>query len=208
MRVETIGNATLYLGDCLEVLPTLAPVNAVITDPPYGVNFKYESHDDDPEAYRVWRDKWFPMLLEKAPLVGISTGIRQLVTWPDPTWIMCWHKPACMGRAMVGVNNWEPFVLYGKPKRQINDVFRAVIVPDISVEGHPCPKPLQWGKELVGNLTEADETVLDPFMGSGTTGVACVHLGRKFIGIEVEPKYFDIACERIENAQRQERLFA
>ena len=70
------------------------------------------------------------------------------------------------------------------------------------------PKPLSFIIKLVGKASLPDETILDPFMGSGTTGVAAMQLGRKFIGIEIEPKYFDIACERIENAQRQETLFA
>lgn len=208
MRKEVIGNATVYLGDCLDVLPTLAPVDCVITDPPYGVNFKYASHKDDPAAYQEWRDKWLPMLREKSPLVGVSTGIRQLFTWPAPTWTLCWHKPGCMAQASIGVNNWEPFVLYGKPKRQVVDVFRAVIVPDKNLEGHPCPKPLQWGIELVAKLTEPGQSVLDPFMGSGTVGVACLNLGRHFVGIEIEQQYFDMACERLTNALRQERLFA
>jgi site-specific DNA-methyltransferase (adenine-specific) len=208
MRVETIGQATLYLGDCLTVLPSLPMADAVITDPPYGVGFKYASHDDDPAFYSEWRDKWFAMLKDKSDRIAVSCGVGNLTNWPTPTWVMCWHKPASMGRCAVGFNNWEPVLLYGKPKGQIVDVFRATIVPDKNLRGHPCPKPLEWGVQLVGKLTDQGETVLDPFAGSGTTGVACMQLGRKFIGIEIDPSYFDIACERIENAQRQERLFA
>ena len=72
---------------------------------------------------------------------------------------------------------------------------------------HPCAKPLHEWTRLVDAITLPQNLVLDPFMGSGTTGVACMNLKRKFIGIEIEPKYFDIACERIENAQRQQNLF-
>jgi len=207
-RIETIGNATLYLGDCREILPTLPKVDAVITDPPYGIGFKYESHNDSPEKYIGWRDEWFSALKEKSPIVGISPGIWQLMSWPKPTWVMCWHKPAAMGFGGVGVNNWEPFLLYGKPKWPINDVFRAPIIPNKQLDGHPCPKPIEWGNQLVGRLSRIGQAILDPFMGSGTTGVACMNLGRKFIGIEIEPKYFDIACRRIEDAQRQVRMFA
>lgn len=208
MKVETIGNATLYLGDCLEILPTLPKVDAVITDPPYGVKFKYESHDDSPQLYEAWRDKWFSELSSHSDLLAVSCGVGNLQNWPKPNWTMCWHKPASMGRCAVGFNNWEPVLIYGKPPRQIVDVFKAVIVPDSSLDGHPCPKPLQWGVQLVSLITEQGWTVLDPFMGSGTTGVACMNLGRKFIGIEIEPKYFEIACERIKAAQDQGRLFA
>lgn len=208
MRKEVIGNATLYLGDCLEILPTLPKVDAVITDPPYGIGFKYESHDDDPSIYSDWIKKWFALLREKSGLIGISPGIWNLMLWPQPTWVLCWYKPAAMGFGGVGVNNWEPFLLYGKPPNRFNDVFKAPIIADKFLDGHPCPKPVEWGNQLVGKLTKEAQSVLDPFMGSGTTGVACMNLGRKFIGIEIEPKYFDIACERIDNAQRQGRLIA
>ncbi|MAL01192.1 MAG: hypothetical protein CL536_03445 [Alcaligenaceae bacterium] len=73
--------------------------------------------------------------------------------------------------------------------------------------GHPTGKPLGLFSDFVHDFTDRGETILDPFMGSGTTGVACMNLGRHFIGIEREPKYFDIACRRIEDALRQERLF-
>lgn len=208
MTPEQIGNAVLYHGDCLEILPTLPKIDAVITDPPYGVGLKYGSHDDSPAFYESWRNSWFAQIREMAPLVAISCGVGNVTGWPKPSWIMCWHKPASMGRCYVGFNNWEPVLLYGKPKTQVVDVFRAPIVPDSALGGHPCPKPLEWGMQLVGKMTEERSLVLDPFMGSGTTGVACMNLGRKFIGIEIEKKYFDIACERIDQAQRQKRMFA
>ena len=72
---------------------------------------------------------------------------------------------------------------------------------------HPCAKPIKTWTKLTNRATRYGETILDPFMGSGTTGVACANLGRKFIGIEIEEKYFDIACERIEATQAQGRLF-
>jgi site-specific DNA-methyltransferase (adenine-specific) len=88
------------------------------------------------------------------------------------------------------------------PGRRPSDVINA---PRTANEHHPTEKPVQ----LMGAIIKwTSGLVLDPFMGSGTTGVACMNLGRKFIGIEIEPKYFDIACERIENAQRQVRMFA
>lgn len=207
MRIETIGNATLYLGDCREILPTLGAVDAVVTDPPYGVGFVYANHNDAHEGYHNWCIEWFAQLQQISQRIAISCGIANLQTWPPPTWTMCWHKPASMGRCPVGFNNWEPVLLYGKVPRQIVDVFRAVIVPDRELDGHPCPKPLGWGMALVDMISVGGDLVLDPFMGSGTTGVACARLGRSFIGIEIEPKYFDIACRRIEQAQRQTDLF-
>ena len=99
-----------------------------------------------------------------------------------------------MGRCCVGFNNWEPIALFGQPPSVIADAFTACIVPDDSVDGHPCPKPLGWGLWQVRNLSKA--AVCDPFMGSGTTGVACIRTGRRFIGIEIDPKYFEIAKQR------------
>lgn len=206
-RVEVIGDCTLFLGDCLEILPTLGKVDAVVTDPPYGVGFNYESHDDSRDGYEAWCGLWFSALRIVSERIAISCGIANLQIWPKPDWTLCWHKPASMGRCHVGFNNWEPVILYGRAPRQIVDVFKATIVPDATLDGHPCPKPLGWGVALVGALSSEDETILDPFMGSGTTGVACAKLGRKFIGIEIEPKYFDIACKRISDAYKQGDMF-
>ena len=207
-RVEHLAEGvTLHLGDCRDILPTLGKVDAVVTDPPYGVGFKYATHDDDNDGYDEWCAEWFALLRPISARIAISCGISNLQAWPKPDWTMCWHKPASMGRCHVGFNNWEPVLLYGKAPRQIVDVFRATIVPDASLEGHPCPKPMGWGIEIVRLLTTEDDLVLDPFMGSGTTGVAAVKLGRKFIGIEIDPGYFDIACRRINDALARPDLF-
>ena len=209
-RIERIGNATLYLGDCREILPTLGKVDAVVTDPPYGVGFVYASHDDTPIGYPEWCAEWFAQLLAVCDgPIAISCGMANLADWPKPTWVLCWHKPAAMGRCAVGFNNWEPILLYGKPKgEQGADVIRAQILPDSSLDGHPCPKPIGWAVGTINRVASKCDSILDPFMGSGTTGVACANLGRAFIGIEIEPKYFDIACERIRAAYAQQRLFA
>jgi site-specific DNA-methyltransferase (adenine-specific) len=189
-RVEKIGDCTLYLGDCLEILPTLGKVDAVVTDPPYGVNFKYEGHDDTNIGYAEWCKRWKAALdLVTDGPIAISCGMANLQEWPAADWVFCWHKPASMGRCFVGFN------------------FRAPIVPDKTLGGHPCPKPLGWGVELVSRLTKPGDATLDPFMGSGTTLVACAKLGRRGIGIEREEKYFDIACERVRMAYDQPDLF-
>lgn len=87
--------------------------------------------------------------------------------------------------------------------------YHVAITSDMSTrpKGHPCPRPIDQMRHVVDCFSDAGQTVADCFMGSGTTGVGCMNLGRKFIGIEIEPKYFDIACERIDNAQRQARMF-
>ncbi len=227
MRVETIGNATLYLGDCLEILPTLPKVDAVITDPPYGVGFKYESHNDTAEGYIEWL--W--PIIERAESIcsdaspvfvwQSGTNIRNLPAWFPREWrLLIAAKNFVQMRPTAMQWSYDPVVCWwtgdGKPwslGTASKDFLIANTAPVVSnpaniEKGHPCPRPLDLMVHVVGQWVRPESVCLDPFMGSGTTGVACMNLGRKFIGIEIEPKYFQIACERIENAQRQERLFA
>ena len=117
----------------------------------------------------------------------ISCGVANIGMWwriAAPRWVCAWHKPAAMGRCTLGFNNWEPVLVYGKTVGQTSDVFRAPIIPDESVRGHPCPKPLEWAAKQIAIVPEG--TVLDPFMGSGTTLRAAKDLGRKAIGVEIE----------------------
>ncbi len=194
------GRVTLYLGDCRDILPTLGKVDAVVTDPPYGVGLQYLSHDD---AALV---DWLPAARECASVVAFSPGVANFTSFPKPEWTLAWWKPNSMGRVCVGFNTWEPVLIYGKAKgKKTHDSFVVSVVPQLDTGGHPCPKPIGWAEEVIERV--GGETILDPFMGSGTTGVAAVKLGRRFIGIEIESKYFDIACRRIEEATRQPDLF-
>ena len=212
MRVETIGDATLYLGDCLEILPIIPRVDAVVTDPPYGVNFKYEGRDDSPAAWESLMVQVVPILQRMATVVCMPVCDQLRLGWWyqnfPPKWLIAWHKGPTPTLSKIGFSDWEPHLVWGRAKKPMHDHF-TIRPPGIrEVGGHPCPKPVGYSEWLVNRLAERGHTVLDPFMGSGTTGVACANLGRKFIGIEVEPKYFDIACERIAAAYAQRRLFA
>jgi site-specific DNA-methyltransferase (adenine-specific) len=205
MRVETIGNATLYLGDCREILPTLPQVDVVVTDPPYGLGDRWTGgtwganpmYDDA----REW-DRAIPQaLLEEAIAKGneaIIWGGNYYSMPPSRCWLS-WRKSSRMETMADFELAWTTL---DRPSKEITEDRN----PDGKRE-HPTQKPIRVMVWTLSFVPEAN-TVLDPFMGSGTTGVACMNLGRKFIGIEIEPKYFDMACQRIENAQRQERLFA
>ena len=196
---EIIGDCVLYRADCREVLPTLCKVDAVVTDPPYGVNF---AEWDQSAAM-----DWLPAARLLAPSVYITTGIKNLHDWAAPDWIAAYSFPNGFKRATGGgFNSWEPVLIYGRNALQL-DHKQFPPVASEKVEGHPCPKPLGPFRWLVAEATAPGACVLDPFMGSGTTGVACINLGRSFIGIEREPSYFDIACRRIEEAYKQPRLF-
>lgn len=212
-RVE-IGEHVLYCGDALVVLPTLpaGSADAVITDPQYNVGFDYASTTDHRPDYREWCTAWFAQLKRvcREPIL-ISCGIVNVGMWhaiEKPSWILCWWKPACMGRSPIGFNNWEPVLMYGKSRGKGGcDVFEAVIKPDPSLNGHPCPKPLEWAKKQIQTLTARGDAILDPFLGSGTTGVAAATMGRRFTGIEIDAAYFDMARGRIENANGRGGLF-
>lgn len=210
MRIEQIGLATLYLGDCLEILPTLEEVDAVITDPQYGVGVDYNNGTTDNEDH-VLRVSIPAICMANAKRKMLTHGIKNMWLWPRPDHIGSFYYPAGAGCNSWGFTCWQPIFYYGKDpylaagKGSKPDSFSATLAAEKN--GHPCPKPIDQMVKMVDRASMWQEAVLDPFMGSGTTGVACMNLGRKFIGIEIEPKYFDIACRRIEDAQRQAQMF-
>jgi DNA modification methylase len=226
-RVEVIGNATLHLGDCRDILPTLPTVDAVITDPPYGIEGgtggtsklrargKYEgaftSVDDTPAFIAGTVVPIIRLCMEKARSVIVTPGNKNFCLYPQPDSFGSMYQPQGTGAQRWGWCDSQPIFYYGKSPIQglrLEACTFRVVTADECQNGHPCPKPLSFIIKMVGKASLKDEIVLDPFMGSGTTGVACMNLGRKFIGIEIEPKYFDIACRRIEDVQRQARMFA
>lgn len=205
-----IGDCKLALGDCREVLPTLGPVDAVVTDPPYGIGRdgkpKSTSRHGGHKGYeaRGWDccrpdAEIFHRMLSAAPVVAIWGGNYFADLLPPTSKWLSWDKGQRIDQADAELA-WTS--LHGALR--VFTLNRAAIAQDGAV--HPTQKPvrlMEWTLAEIG----AGSVVLDPFMGSGTTGVACVNLGRSFIGIEREPTYFDIACRRIEEAYRQPRLF-
>lgn len=207
-REVTIGNCRLLLGDCLEILPLLGKVDAVVTDPPYGVGFKYDGHDDSREGYEDWCIQWFDLCQQMAGTILMSPGAVNVPMWAARRpfkWQIAWLKPAAMGRSPVGFCNWEPMLFWGKGVSGSVDVFRAPILPSDEMGGHPCPKPVAWGIESIARVPGS--LILDPFLGSGTTGIAAAKARRSFIGIEQNEGYFDIACRRIQDAVDRPDLF-
>jgi DNA modification methylase len=217
-----IGNATLYHGDCREILPTLGKVDAVVTDPPYGIDGgrggdardyakgAYHAGFVDTPAYIA--QVCAPAVeacIELATAVAVTPGIRCLHLYPTPRDMGCFWTPASCTHGPWGMSTFQPILYYGKDWRAGKGALPSgrQVTESAEKNGHPCPKPVGAWKWLVDKTAPAMGTVLDPFMGSGTTGVACANLGRSFIGIELERKYFDIACERIEAAHAQGRLF-
>ena len=222
-RKEMIGDAVLLLGDCLEILPVLPKVDAVITDPPYGIGRTaggpesrarekgaYAGAFEDSQEYiatvcaRAIRE-----CIGLAKRVALTCGRTNLWHYPPAADVGCFYQPAASGVSFWGRPTWQPILFYGTAPHNGEQLrpLHYTLTESPEQNGHPCPKPLIAWTWLVGKASKHGETVLDPFMGSGTTGVACMNLGRKFIGIEIEERYFNIAVERITNAQRQVKLF-
>jgi site-specific DNA-methyltransferase (adenine-specific)/modification methylase len=203
-----IGNATLYCGDCRDILPTLGKVDAVVTDPPYGIMACVQFGngrgwqgftEQDITDLGDW-DRQTP-----GNLADIVSAAKSAIVWggnyfslpPSRCWL-AWVKPDAVETQASLELAWTNLDRNAKHKTHSRNP-----PPD---KAHPTQKPLPLMRWCLGFVPDA-ETILDPFMGSGTTGVAAVQMGRKFIGIEREPKYFEIACRRIEEAQRQSDLF-
>jgi site-specific DNA-methyltransferase (adenine-specific)/modification methylase len=227
-RTETIGDATLYLGDCREILPTLGPVDAVVTDPPYGVRERTKRAsagrgkpkagwfigsrdwpeivgDDEPFDPTPW------LAYPKVVLFGANHFCSRL---PDAAMWIVWDKreetaPDDNADCEIAWTN-----LRG-PARIHRQLWRGICrrgEENVSSGGerlHPTQKPVALMDFCLRACRLRDgDVVLDPYMGAGATGVAAMRRGLRFVGCEVEPSYFDTACRRIEEAYRQPRLFS
>lgn len=250
MRTERIGDATLILGDCRDVLPGLTGVDAVVTDPPYssGGTFRsdrtrstadkyigggyvcketayarpeFSGDSRDQRGYLIWSELWLRLAFAATRPGGICcmfTDWRQLPTTTDAiqcggwAWrgIVVWDKTEAARPQKGWFRNQSEYIVWGSSGAMAGegDCLAGVFRQSVLSEGkeHIAGKPVALMQELV-RVCPFGQIVLDPFMGSGTTGVACVRLGRSFIGIEIEERYFDIACRRIEAAYRQRDLF-
>lgn len=224
MKPVIIGNATLYLGDCREILPALPKVDAVITDPPYGIDYNHGGGNrfGAVGVTRAARLRGTPKIIGDDEPFDPARWIAYCdnclffgadhfyVRLPDSGRFLAWNKLADM-------EPWDSFSdvefiwhSANKAARIFNMKWKGIACSKIGenngLRQHVTQKPIAlmlWCIEQAGN----PQLILDPYMGSGTTGIAAHHLGSKFIGVEVDEKYFDIACERIENAQRQAKLF-
>lgn len=226
-RIEHLADGiTLHMGDSCAILPTLPAVDVVVTDPPYGVSGQqntktakrrggrkndYLSFTDSVEYVQenaVWV---IERCISGVGRVVLTPGNRCLTLYPVPDSFGAIYQPASVGLQPWGRADAQPILYYGKspyggnalPGQQCSYTLTETAEPN----GHPCPKPLAFWTKVVRSASLAGETVLDPFMGSGTTGVAAVNLGRKFIGVEREEQYFEIACRRISDALARPDLF-
>lgn len=218
MRKEVIGDCTLYLGDCRDIIPTLdVKVDALISDPPYGIEDLVNGYGRGGKT--IQNDKTLDAFLQ---MVGVASA-----RFPD-IWMMCFYScrvtdkifSADLPVEYYGEVIWDKKVpgmggsfryqhenvaifKNGAPKG-IGEGFSVIShirTPDL----HPHQKPIPVMQKLI--KLSGGTSIIDPFMGSGSTGVACAKMGVAFTGIEVDPNYFDIACKRIEEAYQQQDMF-
>jgi site-specific DNA-methyltransferase (adenine-specific)/modification methylase len=221
-RVERIGLAELWLGDAREVIPMLQGIDAVVTDPPYGVGLTakankwvthkgdgYTSITDSPEYVRDVCVSVVQTCIERFGRVVLTPGTRQAFAYPEPDEIGGVYNRTGAGSGKWGFVCFAPVLFYGKDPYLVAGKGRRANSweqppTDFSDDcAHPCPKPPAMSRWLVDRASLEGDTILDPFTGSGSFGVAAVQAKRRFIGIEIDPGYFDIACRRIEAAQKQ-----
>jgi site-specific DNA-methyltransferase (adenine-specific) len=210
-RVEQIGRATLYLGDCRDILPTLGKVDAVVTDPPYGIGFAAQ-----PTRYQrangMEAVDWDNEVPDAALLAMVRRAAEFVCIWGGNyhnlpvsrgwlAWIKEGNAPSMADLELAWTNQDMNARSFHKTVKS------ASLEKNLQNAAHPTQKPVSLMKWSINFCKPNPNLILDPFMGSGTTGVAATQLGRDFIGIEREEGYFDIACRRIEDAQRQGDFF-
>jgi DNA modification methylase len=221
MRVEKLAEGVvLYCGDCLEILPTLGKFDAVVTDPPYGIGVSETMHKQSGTKYgkaaaakshydlKDWDCKPIPpelmALVTASAKWSIIFGGNYYSFPPSSCWLV-WDKEN-------GDNGFADCELawtnLPKAVRRIKWMWNGMLRKNGEArEGHPTQKPIEVMRWAIGHIPEPNKTIVDPFMGSCSTGIAAVKAGKSFTGIEIDPGYFDIACRRIEAALREPDMF-
>jgi site-specific DNA-methyltransferase (adenine-specific)/modification methylase len=218
MRVEQIGNATLYLGDCLEILPALEKADAVVTDPPYGMSLNADfskMKNKNKFMGKNGGNKYDPIIGDNTPFdpAPLFSAAGQFVFFgadyylsrlPPGGSLSVWDKRLTETADKMFGSCFETVWFYPSRRRDIIRYKWAGIFgtekEDIKKRAHPAQKPARLMQDVILKLKSSPAVILDPYMGSGTTGIACIGLGRRFIGIEINEKYFNTACKRITEA--------
>jgi site-specific DNA-methyltransferase (adenine-specific) len=211
----------LYLGDCREIINSLEKVDAIVTDPPYGVgNVGTRGGTPKKGKWDFVRHNNVDIIGDDSPFdPGFLLELRvPMILWganfysdklPSSGWIVWDKRPGLEDMYFDRGDSELAFFSDSKAVKTIRHLWHGLCRgSEVGQHFHPTQKPVAVMEQCIKKLPKTCQMILDPFMGSGSTGVACTKLGRRFIGIEIMESYFNIACERIENAQRQERLFA
>lgn len=198
----------IICGDCVELMKELPDksVDLVLTDPPYGLEYQYDCYKDTEENLKNLINKIMPEILRVSKRALISCGHTNIQKYPKYNWLLCWYYGTTNALNSWGFTSWQPILAYGKDAYLENglgarmDVIKDSHAPESWLKGkeHSCNKPLPfWEKLLMRGSVKETDIILDPFMGSGTTAVACKNLKRNFIGFEISEKYCEIARQRL-----------
>lgn len=237
VRKEVIGAATLYLGDAREIVPTLKGVDTVVTDPPYLVSkggfaanlqleggfggwMKDYGNQGDIVACELAFTEWLPLIYsvlpERAHAYFMTNGrnLKEMQIAAESAGfrlhtVLVWDKRTALpNKYYQNVTEFALFMFKGKA-RTINDPASKNLVTIFQRDesDHPTEKPVELMRLWIDNSSVPGDTILDPFMGSGTTGVAALRAHRAFVGVEQDPHHFDTACRRIAAAESQDSLF-
>jgi DNA modification methylase len=222
MREETIGKQRIICADSRDVLPGLTGIDVTLTDPPYGIEGgsggdsrlyrkgKYEMENwEDSRAYI--EQTIVPIIVDCRILstrVVLTSGNRCMYLYPEPDDIGCFYCPATVTHGPWGFSNFTPILYYGRDFRAGIGAWPTSkqVTESAPKNGHPCPKPIRAWSWLLEKAARTSDTVLDPFLGSGTTLVCCELTGRSGVGIEIEPKFYEIALREVEKATKQQRM--
>lgn len=197
----------IYCGDCLEFMKQLddKSVDLVLTDFPYGTDINYGlTYQDTQENLRILINFVMPEILRVSKVTLLTCGNHNIHLYPPVNWILAWVNNSGNGINRWGFNCWQPILAYGKDPCRSNDL---IINNEISEKwNHPCPKPTNlWIDLLLRGSIKEDDLILDPFIGSGTTAIACIRTDRNFIGMEISPEYCEIANKRIEKEYENQK---
>jgi site-specific DNA-methyltransferase (adenine-specific) len=190
--------------DCREVLPLIPDksIDLVLTDPPYANNTDYASYEDTEDNLTSLLNQIMPNVDRISKAALITCGVSNIQKYPKPHWILSWINKAGSGSGPWGFCCWQPILAYGKDPYLANGAGRRPDIIDKNETSekwidHPCSKPVDlWQLVMLRGSYKAGDTILDPFLGSGTTAYCAKKLGRKCIGIEIEEKYCEIAATR------------
>ena len=217
-----LGEHRVLCGDAtkkedVDVLMDGQMADLTLTDPPYGIDLDYTEFDDSVEAVTNMAKKWLPISRELSDVVVFTSGVTRQWIYPEPNWVMCWFYGGGQFRSPWGFNCWQPILCYGKDPSLANKKGCRPDAVDLNTPSnlkdidHPCPKPMALWYWLMERLCfNKNEKIYDPFLGSGSTLIACEKTKRKCYGMEIDPHYCDVIVKRWEEftgnkAERIER---
>jgi len=209
------GKLDLRNCDCMELMAEYPDnhFDLCLTDPPYNVGREYNKYDDNMNEvdYHLWCSKWFKEAQRVSKCQVMTVGYKNLPFWFSlkPKHQIIWYKPnQCSPSPLGGFNAYESILVWGKNKKRIgHDIFTKNIAMQTGVDWHDCPKYLPAWKIILDMFVEKGDSVIDLFLGSGTTAIACYYMGFDLVGSELDEDYYKAMMERIDKETRQEELF-